>query len=81
MQRTRWTAALLSKTKELLTNKRVRSEVGGPLGRVLVVYEDTSMERVETHRASGKVQGYFIVFVSESFLFCYLSLFLALFFL
>ena len=47
---------------------------GGPLGRVLVVYEDNSMERVETHRASGKVQGYLIVFISESFLFCHLCL-------
>ena len=43
---------------------RVRGGVGGPFGRVLAVYEDTSMERVETYRDLGKVQGYFIVFVS-----------------
>ena len=47
VQRTRWTAALLSKTKELLTNTEGEEWSGGPLERVLVVYEDTSVERVE----------------------------------
>lgn len=58
MQRTRWSAALPSKTQELLTNYEGKGWSRGS------IWEDTSMERVETYRDLGKVQGYFIVFVS-----------------
>lgn len=58
VQRTRWSAALLSKTQELLTNYEGKGWSRGS------IWEDTSMERVETYRDLGKVQGYFIVFVS-----------------